>query len=190
MIAALAGAGIDDWTTPRADINRMEKTMAQPAMIPGVETLMNKAMTVCRRGIAAGQSPFGAVVATRGGDIVCAAHNTVRADGDPTAHAEMNAIRIAARELHSIDLSGLVMVTTCEPCPMCAAAIHWARLDAVYFGAAIADARAAGFNELTLECADLYRNGGSGVAVFGPILRDECAALFDLWNHGPEPTPY
>lgn len=155
-----------------------------------VERLMGEAIAVCERGIQAGESPFGAAIATPDGRVICAAHNTVRADCDPTAHAEVNAIRQACRRLGVIDLSGHLLASTCEPCPMCAAAIHWARLDALYYGAGIDEAGAAGFNELGVSCRVLYDYGGSTVKVFGGVLRDECVALFRRWLDGPHPVPY
>ncbi len=154
------------------------------------DQLMRDAIAVCRDGIAAGQAPFGAVIAAADGRVVHAAHNTVRQTGDPTAHAEINAIRAACVALSTIDLSGCVIATTCEPCPMCAAAIHWARLDAVIFGATIADATAAGFGELTVSAGRLYEMGGSSVAVHGGVLQAESAELFQMWLRGPSPTPY
>jgi tRNA(Arg) A34 adenosine deaminase TadA len=154
------------------------------------QKLMNEAIAVCRRGIDAGQSPFGAAIATRGGQVICSTHNTVRAECDATAHAEINAIREACRRLGTIDLSGHVLATTCEPCPMCAAAIHWARLDAIAFGATIAAAQAAGFNELAFPSSALYEHGGSRVEVHAGVLRDACRGLFDEWLRGPHPQPY
>jgi len=154
------------------------------------EELMQAAIEVSKAGVADGQSPFGAVIARADGEIVCATHNTVRATCDPTAHAEVNAIRTSCRHLGIIDLSGYVMAATCEPCPMCAAAIHWARLDAVIYGASIEDAERAGFNELSLPCTAIYARSQRPVAVREHILRDECAALFKLWQEGPNPTPY
>lgn len=154
------------------------------------EALVDEAVRVCEAGIRAGQSPFAAVIARRDGAIVSAEHNTVRASCDPTAHAEVNAIRAAARVAGSIDLSGLVMFTTCEPCPMCAAAIHWARIDEIAWGATIADAEASGFHELSLPCAEVYRIGGSGVRVAAGVGRTRCAALFAQWKAGPRPEPY
>jgi tRNA(Arg) A34 adenosine deaminase TadA len=77
---------------------------------------------------AVGQSPFGAVIVREGANVA-ATHNTVWRDTDPTAHAEVNCIRSAAKELEVIDLSGCEMYSTCEPCPMCLAAIHWAKID-------------------------------------------------------------
>jgi len=141
---------------------------------------MTRAIEQARRGMAAGQSPFGAVV-VRGDELVAGGHNEVWKRCDPTAHAEVVAIQRAAARLQTIDLSGCEIYTTCEPCPMCAAAIHWCRLDAVYYGATIADAQQAGFNELMFPAAELYRRGGSGVRVAGDVLREACAALFSDW---------
>lgn len=145
------------------------------------ESWMNLALEQARAAIAAGQTPFGAVV-VRDDRLVAAGHNEVWLRCDPTAHAETVAIARAAAALRSIDLTGCSIYSTCEPCPMCAAAIHWARLDAVYFGADIDDARRAGFTELTLPAAELYRRGGSPVRAAGGILRPACAALFDEWR--------
>jgi tRNA(Arg) A34 adenosine deaminase TadA len=145
------------------------------------EPWMRRAIERARAGIASGQSPFGAVI-VRAGREVGAGHNEVWKRTDPTAHAEVVCIQNGARALRSIDLSGCVMYTTTEPCPMCAAAIHWSKLDAVYFGATIADAQAAGFTELTVPIHDLYRRGGSPVRAVGGVLAGECAALFEEWK--------
>jgi guanine deaminase len=153
-------------------------------------TLMRQAIEVCKKGIAGGDSPFGALVATAGGEVLLAAHNTVRSSCDATAHAEINAIRGACAKLKSTKLAGHILVSTCEPCPMCAAAIHWAKLDAVVYGASIADAQAAGFSELSVSSEALYEQGESHVAVHPHILREECLALFELWKRGPNPRPY
>jgi guanine deaminase len=141
------------------------------------QAFMWRAVEKAREGIALGQSPFGAAV-VRGGQVVAAAHNTVWRDTDPTAHAEVNALREAAGALGTINLSGCVLYTTCEPCPMCLAATHWAKVDRCVFGASIADAAAAGFTELRLPAADLARQGGSKLAVEGGLLRDVCVELF------------
>ena len=154
------------------------------------EKLISEAIAMGKKGIEAKQSPFGAVIARPDGEIIFAAHNTVRLTCDATAHAEVNAIRGACAQLSTIDLSGHLMATTCEPCPMCAAAIHWVRLDAVLYGATIADAEDAGFNELPVACRLLYDIGGSRVRIESGILRDECKDLFRLWKEGPNPTPY
>jgi len=142
---------------------------------------MRRAIEVARQGIEAGQSPFGAVI-VRDGNIVAEAHNTVWADTDPTAHAEINAIRMAASKLGTIDLTGCIMYSTCEPCPMCLAAIHWAKLDRVFYGAQIADAAAAGFSELKVPAAELAKRGGSQLQVLPGPLRQQCQELFKLWQ--------
>lgn len=141
---------------------------------------MRAAIEAARAGIASGQSPFGAVI-MREGQVVVTAYNHVRAWTDPSAHAEVVCIRDGAHSLGTIDLAGCEMYTTCEPCPMCAAAIHWANLDAVHFGARIEDAARAGFRELSIPIEEMYSRGGSRVRVHAEVMRAECAALFDEW---------
>jgi tRNA(Arg) A34 adenosine deaminase TadA len=158
--------------------------------LPALADLMRHAIEACKRGIDAGQGPFGSAIASTTGEIVAVSHNTVRSSCDATAHAEINAIREACAKLGTIDLSGHVIAATCEPCPMCASAIHWARLDAVCYGASIADAGATGFNELKVPVRSLYRDGGGRVVVYPDVLRDECLELFECWKQGPSPTPY
>jgi guanine deaminase len=153
------------------------------------EELMRLAITKARAGIAAGQSPFGAVVVC-GDAVIAEAHNTVWRDKDPTAHAEVNAIREAARLLRRIDLGGATMFSTCEPCPMCLSAIHWAKIDAVVYGATIADAAAAGFNELCVPALQLAQTGGSRLRVEAGPLRVECARLFAEWRDAGLSSPY
>ncbi|UCE60397.1 MAG: nucleoside deaminase [Phycisphaerales bacterium] len=152
--------------------------------------LMRHAIEAARRGIAAGDSPFGAAIARCEGDLIVTAHNTVLSSSDSTAHAEINAIREACAKLGRIDLRGHIMATTCEPCPMCAAAIHWAGLDAVAFGATIFDASKAGFSELSLSCAALYEQGGSTVTVHTGVLSGLCRTLFDAWLARPGSRAY
>jgi tRNA(Arg) A34 adenosine deaminase TadA len=143
--------------------------------------LMRLAIEKTREGIAAGQSPFGAII-VKGRAVVASTHNTVWRDTDPTAHAEVNCLRSAARALATIDLKGCTMYSTCEPCPMCLSAIHWAKVDRVVYGATIDDAAGAGFCELHVAAADLAGMGRSPLKVEGGLLREECAALFDEWK--------
>ncbi|MCX6101946.1 MAG: nucleoside deaminase [Proteobacteria bacterium] len=146
------------------------------------EQFMKVAIEKTKEGIFSGQSPFGAVI-VKGDNIVAVAHNIVWKTCDPTAHAEVNAIREAAKELKTIDLSGSVMFTTCEPCPMCLSAIHWAKIDKVYYGATIADAAEAGFKELEFPAKELARLGKSPLVVEEGLCREECASLFSLWKN-------
>ena len=153
------------------------------------EHLMQLAIDAARRGIAAGQSPFGCAIASPDG-VVAVAHNQVLATTDITCHAEVNALRQACREVGAIHLTGYAVATTCEPCPMCMAALHWARVDKVYYGASIADAAAAGFNELHLAAAELLRMGQSSVELVPGILAAECSALFAEWSRSPLARSY
>jgi tRNA(Arg) A34 adenosine deaminase TadA len=146
------------------------------------EQYMKLAIEKTKEGIFSGQSPFGAVI-VKDGKVVASAHNRVWKTCDPTAHAEVTAIREAAKELNTIDLSGTVMFTTCEPCPMCLSAIHWAKIDTVYFGATIADAANAGFKELEFPAKELAKQGKSPLKVEDGLCREECAALFSLWKN-------
>ena len=153
---------------------------------------MRLAIDEARQGIAAGQSPFGCAVA-RPRDSrfpLATAHNTVVASVDITAHAEINALRQACRAAGDIFLSGAVVATTCEPCPMCLAALHWARVETVYYGATIADADAAGFNELKIPAQELIRRGGGTLQLVPGVLADECRQLFALWQASPDRRAY
>jgi guanine deaminase len=145
------------------------------------KSYMEQAIRKAREGVDGGQSPFGAVI-VKDGKIVSASHNTVWRTTDPTAHAEVNAIRQASTALGNIDLSGTVMYTTCEPCPMCLTAIHWAKIERVVFGATIADADTAGFTELTIPAKEMVRLGGSSLKVESGLLQKECAELFQYWK--------
>jgi tRNA(Arg) A34 adenosine deaminase TadA len=158
-----------------------------PAITP--DELMQIAIDVCREGLARGQSPFGCAIAI-GDQVVARTHNTVVLTTDITAHAEVNAIRAGNRFVNDIFLSGAIVATTCEPCPMCMAALHWARVDAVYYGATIADAERAGFNELQVPGSELLRIGGSRVKLIGDTLADECRKLFDEWLASPTRKVY
>jgi guanine deaminase len=148
------------------------------------EELMQLAIDKCRQGIAAGNSPFGCAIA-RGDRVLAVAHNLVLATIDITAHAEVVAIRAACHETDSIFLEGAIVATTCEPCPMCAAALHWARVDTTYYGAMIEDATAVGFNELHMPADKLLALGGSSMKLVPGFLRDPCRQLFDEWKRTP-----
>lgn len=145
------------------------------------EDFMRLAIAKAREGIAAGQSPFGACIASDG-HLIAVAHNSVWRDTDPTAHAEVNTIRLAAQGRGRIFLPDCVMYTTCEPCPMCLSAIHWAKIRRVVYGATIADAATAGFSELTLAASELVRLGRSPLIVEAGVCAEECRELFRLWR--------
>jgi tRNA(Arg) A34 adenosine deaminase TadA len=150
---------------------------------------MQLAIDAARAGIAAGQTPFGCAIAS-GAAVIACAHNRVLASTDITAHAEVAALRAACRATGGIHLVGAEVATTCEPCPMCMAALHWARVGAVYYGATIADASRAGFNELAISAPDMVRLGGSSVRLVSGVLAEDCRALFDLWSQSPGRQAY
>src|SRR5262249_37637967 len=123
-------------------------------------------------------------------ELLSCSHNTVVLTTDITAHAEVNALREGCRAAGSIFLDGAIVATTCEPCPMCMAALHWARVKTVYFGATIGDADTAGFNELRLPAGELPRVGGSKLELVPGVLPAECRELFTAWKNNPARVVY
>jgi tRNA(Arg) A34 adenosine deaminase TadA len=158
--------------------------------MPTHEDWMRLAIDTCRKGIEAGQSPFGAVIVRGDDELIVAVHNVVWQTTDITAHAEINAIRQACRKLATIDLSSCRIYSTTEPCPMCFAASHWARLSHIYYGATIADANAVGFSELSISNQHMKELGGSRIGVTGGLLADEAKSLFTLWKNRPGSRSY
>lgn len=150
---------------------------------------MRIAIAECEASMAHGQIPVAAIL-VREDAVVSRAHNVVWEETDPTAHAEMTLIRRYAKAIGAIDLSGHVLYSTCEPCPMCLGAIHWSRIDRVVYGAEIADAARAGFSELQFPAKELARQANSPLRVDGNVLRAECAALFDRWNRSRTARTY
>jgi guanine deaminase len=132
--------------------------------------------------------PFGACI-IRKGRVLAVARNTVLA-GDPTSHAEINAIRMAARKLKSYDLSGCTLYSTTEPCPMCFSAIHWAKIDCLIYGTGISDVKKRGFNELTVSNRLLKKMGKSPVKIVAGFARAECLGLLRKWDDLPRKITY
>jgi len=144
------------------------------------ERFMRLAIEKAKEGIRNGQTPFGACV-VKNNEVVACVHNVVWDTTDITAHAEVHAIREACKKLGTIDLSGCVIYSTCEPCPMCFSACHWARIDKIVFGARIEDARKAGFNELSISNTQMKELGHSPIEIEPDFLRDENRAVFQEW---------
>ena len=144
------------------------------------EDLMRKAIELSKENVENGGGPFGAVIATKEGEIVATGVNRVTASCDPTAHAEVSAIRAAAAKLGTFNLSGYEIYTSCEPCPMCLGAIYWARLDKMYYGNNKTDAKNIGFDdsfiydELELKPED--RKLPSEI-----LLHNEALTAFKAW---------
>lgn len=142
---------------------------------------MRMALDKAALGVRRGQTPFGACI-VRKGQVIALEHNCVWQTTDISAHAEVQAIRSACRILKTVDLSDCVIYSTCEPCPMCFSACHWAGLQKIYFGAFIRDAQRAGFNELTISARRMKSLGQSVVTVDGGLLRQENTAFLDAWS--------
>ncbi len=107
---------------------------------------MLDAIQLSKDNVKKGAGPFGAVI-VKDGEIISATANSVIIENDPTAHAEVNAIRKACKVLNTFDLTGCVIYTSCEPCPMCLGAIYWAHIDKVFYGNNKTDARNIGFDD-------------------------------------------
>jgi len=144
---------------------------------------MRQAITEAEKGIESGDGgPFGAVI-IKDGRVVATAHNTVIIDGDPTAHAEMNVIRKAAKRLKTYDLRGCAIYTTGEPCPMCAYAIKWANIGEVYYGCSHDDTDKIGFRDKVLKGKRPEEEEKTQTGI--NIEREECLQLYDKWVHSP-----
>jgi tRNA(Arg) A34 adenosine deaminase TadA len=150
---------------------------------------MRLAIRVAMQGIEQGQTPFGACL-VKDGSVISCAHNVVWDSLDITAHAEIHAIREACRILQTVNLSGCILYSTCEPCPMCFSACHWARIAGIVYGARIEDARAIGFYELGISSEKMRQLGGSPVLIRGDCLREDCLALFAAWSKRADKRSY
>jgi guanine deaminase len=132
--------------------------------------------------------PFGAVI-VRDGEVIAAAANSVTSTNDPTAHAEVNAIRAACAKLGTFQLDGCDVYTSCEPCPMCLAAIYWARCKSIVYGNTAAGAAAAGFDDGFLY-EEVCRPMNERRIPITQVLGDEAAEPFDAWNSSKERIDY
>lgn len=150
---------------------------------------MRLAIAKAEEGILRGQTPFGACI-VRWGRVVAVSHNQVWKNTDSTAHAEICAIREACRLLETVDLSGCAIYATCEPCPMCFSACHWANISRIIYGARIADAKRFGFDELAVSNSAMKVMGGAHVRIRKDFLRKACLGLFSIWVNQPGHKAY
>jgi tRNA(Arg) A34 adenosine deaminase TadA len=150
---------------------------------------MRRAIALSRHGMAEGRGgPFGSVVVS-GGRIVGEGANQVTSTNDPTAHAEVVAIRAACAALGTHDLSGCEIYASCEPCPMCLAAIYWARIGRIYYGNGRADAARIGFDDAEIY-AEVARPLGQRTLPLVPLLPDEARTAFDEWERKADKIRY
>ena len=150
--------------------------------------LMKRAIELSIGSVNGAGGPFGAVIA-REGEIIAEASNSVTIDNDPTAHAEVNAIRRAARKLGSFDLSGCEIYTSCEPCPMCLGAIYWSHIDKIYYANTRKDAAEIGFDDdfIYQEIALPLEKRRKPIEEF---MRSEALEAFELWKAKDDRTEY
>ncbi len=149
---------------------------------------MREAIRLANESVERGGGPFGAVI-VKDGEIVAGSSNSVTIDNDPTAHAEVNTIREACRKLRTFDLSGCIIYTSCEPCPMCLGAIYWARIGKIFYGNTRKDARDIQFaDDFIYE--ELERPLSERTVPIVPLLRAEALHTFRLWTEKTDKTEY
>lgn len=149
---------------------------------------MARAIELARASVAKGGGPFGAVI-VKDGKVVAEASNRVVLDSDPTAHAEVGAIRAAAASLGTHVLEGCEVYSSCEPCPMCLGALFWSRVDRVYFGATRVDAAEAGFDDEALY-QELKAELDERSLPISQMDRDDALLAFSDWRAQVDRTPY
>jgi guanine deaminase len=147
----------------------------------GNPIFMQRAIALATENVTSGVGgPFGAVI-VRSGEIVATGVNLVTSTNDPTAHAEVVAIRAACKALNDFQLTGCTVYTSCEPCPMCLAAIYWSRCEAIFFGNTAADAAAAGFDDSFLY-KEIVRPLDQRKIPIDRLLGDQAIESFNTWR--------
>ena len=149
---------------------------------------MGEAIRLANESVHHGGGPFGAVI-VKDGKIIAGSSNSVTIDNDPTAHAEVNAIREACRKLGTFDLTGCRIYTSCEPCPMCLGAIYWSHIERIYYGNTRKDARDIDFaDDFIYE--ELEKSLDERTVPIIPMMRDEALETFRLWREKTDKTEY
>jgi guanine deaminase len=153
------------------------------------EVFMQEAIRLADDGMRSNRGgPFGCVIVRRG-EIVARGNNRVTSTNDPTAHAEVTAIREACASLGTFELADCTLYTSCEPCPMCLAAIYWARIPEVFYGNTRADATAIGFDD-----EFIYRQiplpPDQRTVRMKPLLREAAQVTFKAWGEKPDKLKY
>lgn len=153
------------------------------------EKFMDEAVRLSRKHMESGEGgPFGCVI-VKEGKVVGVGWNDVLVSGDPTAHAEVNAIRDACKNLHTHQLEGCELYTSCEPCPMCLGAIYWARPDKVYYANTREDAAAIGFDDAFIY-EELNRAKETRRIAMIPMDKTKALAVFRSWTGKTDKTAY
>lgn len=152
------------------------------------EDFMRQAIAIAVENVKNGGGPFGAVI-VKDGKVVATGVNRVTANNDPTAHAEVNAIREACRKLGTFSLAGSVIYSSCEPCPMCLGAIYWAHIDKIYYGANQFDAASVDFDDSFIY-KELELKPSQRQKPEENMLHDEALAPFNAWREKSDKVEY
>lgn len=152
------------------------------------ETFMQHAINLAEKNIKNGGGPFGAII-VKNNQVIATGVNSVTSNNDPTAHAEILAIREASQKLNTFNLEGCEIYTSCEPCPMCFSAIYWAHLDKVYFAATHSDAEKAGFDDAFIY-KEIKQPLLARTIPFKKIEIDSSIRPFNTWINHDEKTLY
>jgi len=149
---------------------------------------IRRAIELSLESVKKGGGPFGAVI-TKNGEIISESYNQVTLLNDPTAHAEIGAIREAARKMNTFDLSECSIYVSCEPCPMCLGAIYWARINKVFFANTRSDAENIGFDD-SLIYEEISRPVQERKIEFKQLLREEALEAFRAWEEYENKVEY
>lgn len=144
------------------------------------KAFMHLAIDIATKNVENGGGPFGAVI-VKDNEIISQSFNTVTTSNDPTAHAEINAIRKACKAMETFDLSGCEIYSSCEPCPMCLSAIYWARIEKIYFAADRYDAANVGFNDSFIY-NELSIPISERKIPIENLMKEEGQEPFELWR--------
>ncbi|MBK9147041.1 MAG: nucleoside deaminase [Flavobacteriales bacterium] len=159
-------------------------------MDPNDERFLREAIALARAGMDRNEGgPFGCVI-VKDGEIIGRGNNKVTSSNDPTAHAEVVAIREACQAIGSFQLEGCTLYTSCEPCPMCLGAIYWARPDRIVFAATRADAADAGFDDQLIYDELPLPPEQRRISTLAQVLREEARAVFAAWKSKADKTAY
>ena len=176
LVLACLAVGCRDKKSSAGEITNMDRDFMAMAINAASQSAMN------------GGGPFGAVI-VKDGKVVALTSNSVTRDNDPTAHAEVNAIREACRALGTYNLSGCILYTSCEPCPMCLGAIYWAHIDCVFHGGTRKDAAKAGFDDAFIY-DEISVPTDQRAVPFIPMMRNESLAPFRIWSSNDSKKEY
>lgn len=152
------------------------------------ERFLLEAIRLADESIASGGGPFGAVL-IKDGEIIGRGTNLVTLNNDPTAHAEVQAIRDACRALGDFQLTGCELYVNCEPCPMCLAAAYWARVDTIYYAASATDAAEAGFDDVVIKNEILHPPSERRLPM-KQALRESALPTFTRWREMEDKIEY